>query len=407
MANIDSLGRSVKWQKRQVDHEREAIKLAAERAAEENDLNARLTFLTKQIRKHGEDTSALGQLRQFICIIFALVHHERKGGLSEKEVVHLEKIAHAILQTQGIQAKSSRLAFMHGELHLAMSQIYRKSGKQWLAAWEQQVGYYSAKSDPSGGKGFQALAMGNRALRLGNGSTALSLYTIAESSNPAPKLFERARLGRIVTLRMMGQLDDSFALVNDTMESHQITEPVKKEFLWEKALREVHVDGSMESVLSMVGPGGSHRDPGYLIEATLMSKVVMKREWLQSLPKVRYMARHMDLKPQKFGHLYKCALQLDDSYDYKIPMPVRISGLGEILSHTQLLISIGSELLVWAAAVRWLYRCQTHAVAALVLDEYRALSLRLSGGTNPDVLNLLQDIDSQSWLAELDRNQSE
>ena len=66
--------------------------------------------------------------------------------------------------------------------------------------------------------------------------------------------------------------------------------------------------------------------------------------------------------------------------------------LGQQLTRVSQLPSVDTELLVWAAAARWLARNRMEGLGALTLQEYRALSLRLSSGAHVDVLGLLPDL---------------
>jgi hypothetical protein len=354
---------------------------------------ARLDFLSERIRDLDSDDTALGQLQRFITIIAVFLHHERFGGLTDRVIGGLTRVAEAILKTQGIQEKSSRLAFLHGELHLALSQVYRKDGKHWLAAWEQQLGYYSAKIDPAGGLAFQALAMGNRMIRLGNGPTALRLFTLAETSEPKPSVFERARINRILTLRLLTRCDEAANLASDSLKITTLHPEIRKEVIWENAVRTALQSGSLAPVCSLVSQGSTHHDASYLIEAGLYAKVFAQRAWMERLPKMKYLARKPNMHPQRLGYIFRCAAQLDDCYDYEIPIAVRLRKLGEILKNTNRLISVTGELLVLAAAARWLNRAHASDLATLVYDEYRALSMRLTGGQKDDSLGIISDID--------------
>ena len=58
----------------------------------------------------------------------------------------------------------------------------------------------------------------------------------------------------------------------------------------------------------------------------------------------------------------------------------------------RLVLVIDKELLTWAAAARWLARSKAHDFAILAINEYRALSLRLSNGECMDVLGVANDL---------------
>jgi hypothetical protein len=85
-------------------------------------------------------------------------------------------------------------------------------------------------------------------------------------------------------------------------------------------------------------------------------------------------------------------------YDYQIPLDIRLRSLSAGIDKRKELISIDKELLLLAAATRWLARSKASSVALLFFSEYRALSLRLSGGVSQDALNILGDMREREWM---------
>ena len=114
------------------------------------------------------------QLQRFIYLIAALAHHARWGGLKSNVVTQLMQLGEAILKTHHVEKCESTLSGLWGELHLSHSQVLKKSGEPFLAAWEQQFSRYLSGRAPVGAEGFHALAVANRALRLGHSELSRS-----------------------------------------------------------------------------------------------------------------------------------------------------------------------------------------------------------------------------------------
>jgi hypothetical protein len=55
-------------------------------------------------------------------------------------------------------------------------------------------------------------------------------------------------------------------------------------------------------------------------------------------------------------------------------------------------------LLLLASATRFLVRSKAYSLATFVVNEYWALSLKLSAGKSRDVFGLLVDIESRDWF---------
>src|SRR5690606_8947015 len=124
---------------------------------------------------------ARSQLTRFVLVMSTLVQHARYGGLTNTQVRRGAALASTILETLGIKPGTSQLSFLYGELHLVLSQIYRKDGAHWHAAWQQYEAMSKAKKSLPGGEAFQSLASANRAMRLGHARLALLHYERAES----------------------------------------------------------------------------------------------------------------------------------------------------------------------------------------------------------------------------------
>jgi hypothetical protein len=63
--------------------------------------------------------------------------------------------------------------------------------------------------------------------------------------------------------------------------------------------------------------------------------------------------------------------------------------LGAVISKLSSETSIYTQLIIFAAAARWLYRTRLDEFEVLCREEYRAINLRLTDGKNADPLGLL------------------
>ena len=120
-----------KWTLAAVEAAKRQARTELEGVAEGSDGKGRLQHSLRRVTALEDHAEASAQLLRFVFVISSLVHHARYGGLSENQVQKGAELASTILATQQIKAGTSRLAFLHGELHLALSQIYRKSGNHW------------------------------------------------------------------------------------------------------------------------------------------------------------------------------------------------------------------------------------------------------------------------------------
>lgn len=386
------------WHKERIEREKSAIKAYLDRKYGDSP-KGQLRMLLESIKTLKDQSTPLQRLRCYIYIVSTLLHHKQHKDLTYSQIGRLLELGEAILKLQGIRPRSSKLSFLYGELHLAASQIYRQTGAHWKAAWEQQIATYLSQRAPCGGKSFQSLSLAIRALRLGHAKVAIQRLTDAEAKGGlSQRSLVRGRIEHCKALRLSGRLEESLILVAKTLAFSDLTREEKLDLKWERlctsAIRTENIDLLVESVL----PKGSHHDDAYILEAFLWIRATRSRKWLRRFPKLRKMGFESRDVRKTFGFLYECILAFEKCYDSQIPVISRLKILGKILSQVQKLQVMEKELLVWAAASRWLARIKADALASLSLSEYESLSLRLSGGTQRDALGILSDALVRSWF---------
>jgi hypothetical protein len=389
----------VKWTLRQVELAKASAKTELDVVGAEAGEKARLHHALARIRELEDDVTGPGRLQSLVFVMSALVQHQRRPSLSPAQVDALVQRAFAILQTQRIKPGVSALSFLYGELHQVRSLIYRRDGDSWRSAWEQQT---AEAVRPSGEppQGFDALALGNRALRKGHAALAFMKFGEALTLPLNEENRQLAQIGRVRSLRLSGRLDEALAASKNALNLPEISARTRLELEWESLTAHAALTGDQLPILTATRRGGPHYLTTYLIDAFLGFAALQNKEALARISKMRTIARHAELAPRQQGLAFDAALVIEECYDTEIPLALRLKRLGDILAEAPKLLSIDKELLLWAAATRWLVRIRSFRLALLALKEYESLSLRLSGGTTPDVLRTAGDLVAAPWYAE-------
>lgn len=391
----------VQWSKQQIEKQKAIIKTELGIILKTDGPKKRLHHILGQIRETKDASSPSEQLRCYIFIVSALIHHERYGGLSLSQVQKLAAVAHAILQVQGVQPIKSLLAYLYGEVHLAVSQVYRKEGVHWMAAWEQQMAAYLSGTPSEEEKAFQLLSTGIRALRLGLGPLAAGSLAVAKE-----KLSDRARVRGAIdyvrSLRFGGDRVGAEKVASECLKWTFLSPEERQELQWEILCGKLPSSGDIGPIIASVSRKGLHHQYVYVIEAFLWSRAVPTNQWIGRYPSVKSLAKDRNMIPPSRSLFYKCAVRLQKCYDYQVPFPVRLRQLGKMLPKIRQLVTIDQELLVWAATARWLTRSRCFALATLALNQYRNLSFGLSGGANSDALGVVSDLLERDWFKEND-----
>ncbi len=365
-----------------------------------SDLGVRLSHILAQVARLQDEVNSPNLLRCLVYVMSALVHHERFGGLSMADVGRLFEIGKRILQWRGVKAGKSNLAFLHGELHLVMSQIFRREGEPLRSAWEQQLSERMSGATPVGGSpAHQAMALGLRAIRLGHAALAMHSFQDALKAGMAPPQRCRLQVEMVRTLRLCGMRGRAQAECNVFLQSDGLSANERAELQWEENCLALHgPDADLTPLLASVKKGQVHHAESYILEAFIWTRAVSSTEWLKRYPTVKSLARNPNLDFRGAGFLYRAARLLETSYDVDIPLLTRCERLGRVVFERDLLLGVDKELLVLAATARWLVRNHFFPLASLVIATYQGLSRTLSSGSASDTLGLVCDLVNKEWF---------
>lgn len=354
------------------------------------ELSEKLDHIGRRISELEYEANPISALKRFVYVMSALVHHQRHGGLAGAQLKNLIDLAETILRVEKIDPLKSKLAGLYSELHLALSQIFRKNGEHLSAAWEQQLSCLYARHQPADWIEFQNLALAHRSLRLGDPQTALENFAHVEESELPAIQKENARLGRIKCLRLAGDLRGAHDLIEITKkDSAGMSQDSKIELEWEKICLGVQQGENLGSMMKAIRKGGAHYSAAYVLEGYLWARSHKDKMWFSEMPKLSYVARDKDLGLRHQGMLYGALSRLETSDDEGIPLPLRLRSLGEIISQISQVVLVESELLIFAALARWFSRKRLMGLKKFTAGEYQKLSRTLTQGEQDDVLNLL------------------
>lgn len=372
------------WSKPKIEAEKASIRKWLDSI--EGTPKARLRELLREIKSQLHATDDDLQLRTFLCIVFALAHHLRQGGLPAKEVQWLGYVGDTLLRLHGIENSRSRVAFLFGDLHLMLSQIYWKEGRQWDATWEQLLAK-TQESSSGDSKSGTLLALASRAFRLGQLENALRWIEEAQTQGLEGWWANQAQLKRLMVFRLQGRFSEAETLERSFLKSALLNESERREISWERLTRAAQQTGDLVALVHSTRRRAEHHDAEFAMEAFLWTRIVSSTRWMKQFPNFRKLVYSSQIKPSANDPLYQAIKTIEDCYDNQLSILRRLRDLGEVLGSLPKLINLNHELLVRAAALRWLIRVNAHDARGLVQAEYENLSLKITNGTSRDVLN--------------------
>lgn len=388
----------VRWTTPDIEKEKSTLSFQVAEIDAQDGVDAVRDFLQSRISYLESAESPEDQLKRFVSIIFMLDWHNRFKMLASPQIGQLADTARNILKAYGIHPETSKLSWMYGEIELVLAQSRRREGRFFEATWHSGMALYHSRKGGIGDPGFQYLISAMRAVRLGNFDLAFEAFVKTELTTKDPGQKLQARVNRVQILRLLGKYEEASYLIDQTSAIREVPFAVQLELNWERYCLDALEHGNLIGIINAVGRNGSHRHPSYMLESTLWVKCFQSKAFLGKVPRAESIKRAFPgaINRNSVNYLlYECAHQLDLCYDNEIPILVRLNDLGRCLSQASRLITLDKELLFWGAAARWLGRYHQPMMAVFCSSEYKALSLRISGGQSADSLKL--NLDYSPW----------
>ncbi|NRA63921.1 MAG: hypothetical protein HRU19_05525 [Pseudobacteriovorax sp.] len=388
---------TTRWTHTLIDSVKRQVKAELDGVLDQGGPKKRLAYIHKEIKKLESSVSSEDLLRLFVLIVSALLHHKQWGGLLTAQIKKLASLGYHVLQIQGVQPETSQMGFLYGEIHMALSQIFRQEGQHRAASWQQDVCKQVAKRKPPGGAGYQTLAKAIRGMRLGQVSQAFLEYKHALTLNLNEGQKETALMGQLRSLRLLQRRDEANHLIQELKAQDSYSRKFRGELDWETVCLEAMFCENLEPMIHSVQKSNFHHQPVYLLEAYLWVCAWPQRKWLEKLPKIRSMIRKKDFDTKSYPFFVKANRYLEQCFDKDIPLIIRIKDLGSIFQDSSQFLAIDRELLYYVAASRWLAKSQSPTLASTILGEYEGLCLKITRGQSNDVFRIAGDLYERGW----------
>ena len=378
-----------RWTRLMIRTVRAEIRAELEAVAAAAGPNQRLAHALRKARKYQDDLTSLGILRCFTYVFSALVHHSRFGGLKAAEIDRMAELAGSLLTLQGVPAIESAFSYLHAEVHNIMGQIRRGQGRHWEAAWHGHLMSYHTPRDAAGlHPSEHQLVLGNRALRLGQAEVArLAFSTAAIDPTFPPSRRPAALLGEAKALRLAGKLTAARAALAAIDIATFGIEAVG-ELRWEEACITVQETGELDAFAVLVSGSATQTNVSYKLEASLWSRASARAHDSRFAISIPGIKRKLPETAREYRSFIRGCALIEGLYDTEIPFHRRLAQIGSLQKIAAAQVSVDKELLLVAAAARWLHRFGPVGMATMVRNCYSALSLALTDGTMPDVLDV-------------------
>ena len=358
-------------------------------------------FLFSRILVAPENLHRESQTRRYLAILALLSYDFQLPSLSSRQLGHVVDTAYAILRALAHAVPRPVWGSLHAELKLLESRQAKIRGRLLEASClAETADMISRQTDSDTGRVTTCFEVATMLMRTGDGALAeAAIKTAALLTRQSPQEHESMLLYATL-LRISGRGAEMAQLLRDIHDDGRYTQSLRNRINWQELCLEVQNTGNMFRMLRSIGPGGVHHTPICLLEAGLWARAIRSRAFLDEIPRIEGIRRQLEMEfeaKEPLEVLYTCVATLERCYDGEITFSTRLSELLPILESLARLPSVEHELLVLAAAARWLQRSEQYAFASLATSRYEALSKRLSQGSSADSLSLQLDSCVKLW----------
>jgi len=378
------------WKGPEFERVRSEIKTKLESIERDQGIRAVFSFGISELARLESTEETIGQIQRYLYINYLLIYHSRYEGLPAKVFKQLPDLATAILLSEGIKRETSRLGYLHGDIHLILSQIERTKGRQDEALWNQQLSCFFSARGPADREAFQSLSLGIQYLRSGYATLALAEFSQVKLDCLQPARRARLCLETHKALRLSGQFEkaESLPLADEVKCDSEFLE----EWTFEKIWLGIQQGEPISTLIQSVRALRSFENPTFILETFLLTRAVRSRKDLKLFPTFISLKRVRSEVLKQEKALYTAASAIENAYNSDIPYLQRLDQIRSILTGSNVFRSVDNELLFRAAALRWLSRHSAPLFLPLVRKQYESLCLRLTDGKQKDVLGIVADI---------------
>lgn len=352
-----------------------------------------IEFLRSEIARLINEATSEGRLRLFTTTVHLLLAFERDGFTGAKEIRDAVDLCFTILRVQRIDPERSKFCYLYGLVYSLVSQLDRRRGNHFEAAWNQCLADRHSCIDDGQLPAFMRYCQGNRSFRLGHGSLALKKYEMAEKLNLPERWMFQSSLNRAMLSRLLGDWGGAETHLS-AAEKYAKDAELKADLDWQRLSAQAQRTADLSAMVKACRKGGMHFRGHPLVECALWAMATHSTQWIEQLPNLSGVRYDKGLKVRDLGLIYEIGCALQDFYRAQAKLVTRLRDLGSLLARSSELLTIDQEALVWLAAMRALKRAKAIEFAEVCRFRYVTLSRKLTDGRDSDCLNLAPDIDN-------------
>ncbi len=393
------------WTQAAFEREVEAILARAQAPTD------RAEELSLRLQQDSLAKSSADRLRTLALAFVVLRDEMRDRSMTAAQIDELTRAGEMLLKVEGIEAGTSQLSHLHGELAGFRTLALVARGAYPEAAWTAfEADRLAMRSTDEHEEAKRLLLMAKQTLRLGQTRLTIELLSVV-ASGPTGALRDEAMALTFDALRLSGDREAAGRFAHSYGDNPSIGAATRSHLEWGQALLDFIAQESADHLMHVTAREGRFYGASQLVDVSLLFKACKSRAWIGSTLKPKTIKRAFPAETaavkRDLHFACQCLEALDDAYDATLPLDSRLTALKTAFLARDTFANLERELLLLAALGRCLARLRQDGFAALVIGEYRKLSLTASTGASQDVLGLMTDLLDRSWYRTVDAGEVE
>jgi hypothetical protein len=305
---------------------------------------------------------------------------------SHAMVPKLERIIKSLLLRNKVKPRKSQLGHVYRQVAEILGYYYCQKGDLDAAIWEVSIGHTLAQGSSQKAGEISQFTYAFLAMNNGSAMLACSLFRQLKEGTSSRFWYQVALVGEIKALRLAGQKAQIPELLQE-LNRMPVHARMREHILWENFMQSMPVD--LDAWIEKQDE--SSLQPSLAVRLALwlyaQSNPMAHGDTIKRLRKYRSFFKKLALD-QKTKVALRAWEVIDTLYDSTIPFEVRLRQASSVMEMASKMY-IDARCMTLLALHRWVMRNSQSHLSLLVEEEYRSLSLRLSQGTNSDVMNLM------------------
>ncbi|MBF0441181.1 MAG: AarF/ABC1/UbiB kinase family protein [Oligoflexales bacterium] len=354
-------------------------------------------YCFNQITESNDQSSNPAYL--YFCIIWLLENSRDSSDLKNDSIEQLVIIAEHALHKLGVRPNQSRNSHLFGRLYRAKARLYHDRDLFWLSILNHAFSghmtkiFYDRKDSKSDFD--EVFATARYLYTMGNVYWSLEHFFSAEMLARDENDLFVTRLYIIKCLRILGKLQHASDIC-DEISNHDGFSPAKlREITWQKHFIEAQRETSITGLIAALQDRFMKKNVKNVIIASLWVYAAKTKEGIDRLNRyssIRKMENDDDESQDDIDILLRFLDVIEYCNRSDDVIYAKLKKLGGLLEETRSMKSSEYLILLFAAAIRWLFRNNQHRMLLFLMSEYQQRCASLTLGTEAYPFGLLKDV---------------